>query len=123
MLDPGTPVRSERAGVRRAVLLALREVAESLRVIISTWNNGRQVWDGGRYRPTRGGLLSQPWRWRRWGEYPENNPIVLAQHAERLHQLGSAMITLSVQLSEQADDDETPAPTSRGRASFFVPVS
>lgn len=102
--DAGTPVRSERARVRRAVLRDLREIADGLRGLINVWDVGRRIWDGHNYREA--GTRWAVSRWRRWGEYPENNPARLRASAARARSLGAWLRTMADELEDCARDAE-----------------
>lgn len=104
--DPGTPVRSERAKVRRQILIALRDVVSTLRWLITVWNVGRQQWGGDYASPSLrpdGVPYTQGWRWRLWHEYPENNPADLRRAAGVLRAIASTLLNLAADIAGEVD--------------------
>lgn len=104
--DPGVPVSSERASVRRTVLESLRNVNRTMRSLVATWHSGRQIYDGPAYRgPGEIGqaTLQQWWRWRRWEEHPENDPELMRRHARMLEDLADQLTDAAAFLSAQAE--------------------
>lgn len=127
LLDPGTPVRSERASVRREVLQMLRYVIGALRTLVSHWDVGRQYWDGAeRYASERlrddGKPWSQPWRWRLWGEYRENDPGRMRQDARTLRELSNDLLALAERLDYEATKAQQ-ADAERRRAAEAQPLA
>jgi len=103
--DPGQPVRSERAKVRRDLLKVLRTVASEVRLLVSLWDSSRRVWGVGHYasdtlRPD-GRPYAQGWRWRLWHEYPENNPTDLRRTAARLRNLANHLNQLAAEIGHE----------------------
>ena len=119
--DPGTPTRSERASVRTQTLKILRGHLDALRYMVGTWDIGRRVFDGGAYASGRirddGKEWSQGFRWRRWDEYPENDPGVIARHAVTLHLLADRLHELAHQFEQQVHEARDAAAAREGAES------
>lgn len=103
----GTPVRSQRAAVRRDILRRLREHSSTIHMLISRWDCSRKLW-GGIYAGTRpdGSTFTQFWRWRTLADYPENDPVTLRRNARLLRGEASRLLHLAVYLDEEATTAE-----------------
>lgn len=105
LADPGTRVKSERAAIRRDILRELRFLASAMHSLIGGWAETARWYDGRKYRAVGKHatiLRAQSWRWRRWGEYRENDPTRMRADAEWLRGIAGRAYALAERLDVNA---------------------